>query len=249
MTKKAFDPTETRNMLLGDLGYGWQLQRSFENSKNSGGLSFSAHTDLGTAIRCILVGLHEPASQLLEKAHTWATAALSSDNEKAGWLTYATLALCEWLRHDRHDQRLYRMLADEHYRMATTPGVADDAVNVSLAMPSFVDAGDYERTLELFERTNKLIEPDRLDKVRNEAELCLVIAQHRLGRKYTQSEVYGACDKFMLKSMDNWLRDGHLVRAAEWMKIIWGDRNDAALAPNEIVLKCYDYLPGCHRPV
>jgi hypothetical protein len=249
MMKKVFDPTETRKMLLGDVGYEWQLKRSLENSKHCGGLSSSANADLGKAIQCILVGLGDAASQLLEKAHKWATAALSSDKEIAGWLTFETLALCEWLLYDRHDQRLYQLLTDDLWRMATTPGVAEDAASVSLAMPSFVDAGDYERTLELFERTTQLVEPSSIDKIRNEAQLCLVIAQYRLGSGHSMAEVDEACDKFMLKNMDNWLRDGHSVRAAEWMKIIWGNRGGDTLAPNEIVLKCYDYLRGSHRPL
>lgn len=248
MAKKGFYPATLRTTLLGDVGFEWQLRRSFENSKKCGGLSSSAHADLVMAIECILVGLNEPATHLLEKARTWAGAALSSDSEIPGWLTFETLALCEWILSNHHDERMYQNLTDEHYRMATTQGVADDAVSVSLALPSFVDAGDYKRALELFERTRKLAEPDSLDKVRNEGQLCYAIAKHRLGLGYTEEEVAIACDKFMSKSMNKWLIDGHTIRAAEWMKIIWANHKDVSLSANETILKCYDYLRNCQRP-
>ncbi|WP_145049372.1 hypothetical protein [Lignipirellula cremea] len=248
MTKKAFDPTETRNLLLSDLGYEWQLQRSFEESKDCGGLSSSAHADLGTAIECILVGLGDPAFQLLVKAQNWATEAIASEKETANWMTFQTLAMSDWLLENRHNLDLYQEFIVQLDRSLESPAIANDAVNVSLALQAFVDGGALERVRQVFERTAKLVEPSNLSQIRNEAQLCLVIARHRLGIGYTKEEVDAACDKFLLKSMGKWLRDGHLVRAAEWMKIIWGNFGEANLPPNEIVLKCYGYLLDCRRP-
>ncbi|QDU97790.1 hypothetical protein [Lignipirellula cremea] len=248
MTKQAFDPTETRNLLLSDIGCQWQLQRSFEESKNCGGLSSSAHADLGAAVECILVGLGDFAYQLLVKARNWATESITSENETADWMTFQTLAMSDWLLENRHNLDTYQKFMVHLDRLLENPTIANDAVNVSLMLPAFVDGSAFERVLQIFERTAKHVEPGSLDRISNEAQLCLVIARHHLGVGYTTAEVDAACDKFMFKNMAKWLRDGHFVRAAEWMKIIWGNFGKAILPPNETVLKCYDYLHDCHRP-
>jgi hypothetical protein len=248
MARRRFDPTELRNTLLGDLGVEWQLQRSFQNSKNSGGLSASAHADLGTAIQCILVGLDEPVRQLLARAQEWATEAAASEKETANWMAFQTLVMCEWLLGNRHNWRTYQEFMSQLDRLLDNPSIANDAVNVSLILPGFVDGGAYKRALEVFGRTRELVEPASLGEVHNEAQMCFVAAKHRLGLDYTEEEVANACDQFMSKNMDKWLRDGHLVRAAEWMKIIWGNHEDTALSPNATILKCYDYVRDCQPP-
>jgi hypothetical protein len=248
MTRKAFDPRQVRSTLVGDLGIEWQLGRSFEDSKSCGGLSSGAHADLGAAIECILVGLDEPATRLLEKARTWATEAVHSDAEVAGWLTFETLAMCEWLLANRHDSEMYRKLTAHMDRSLAVPSIAKDPLEVSLCLPGYLDANAYERVLDIFEKTPRLVEPDSLAKVRNEAQMCFIIAKHRLGLEYSEPEVTNSCSTFLRKRMDKWLRDGHSVRAAEWMKIVFWNPQQGSLSARDTVLRCYDYLPGCPRP-
>jgi hypothetical protein len=248
MTAKAFDPRKVRNTLLGDLGIEWQLGRSFEDSKSCGGLSSGADADLAAAIKCILVGLDEPATRLLAKANKWATEAVVSDREVAGWDTFETLAMCEWLLANRHNSETYRKLTAHMDRSLAVPSIAKNPLNVSLSLPRYLDAGVYERVLEIFEETPRLLEPDSLAKVRNEAQMCSIIAKHRLGVAYSEAEVTDSCRMFLRKRMDKWLRDGHAVRAAEWMKIVFWNPQPGALSAMPTVLRCYDYLPGCQRP-
>jgi hypothetical protein len=245
MSKKMFDPVEARKTLLGDLGVEWQLQRSLDNSKNQGGLSSSARADLGAAIQCILVDLVDPASRLLAKAHKWSLESTESDNEIANWMTYQTISMSEWLSENRQDLETRKELMTELERAINSPAIANDAVNVSLLLPLFLDCGEYERVLEIVEQTQKISEPDNLEKIPNEAQMCFVIARHRLGMAYTEEEVANACEKFISRNMDKWLRDGHSVRAALWMKIIWSNSDDSVLSPNETILKCYEYLKDC----
>ena len=182
------------------------------------------------------------ASQLLENARTWATAALDSENETGSWLTYQTLAMCGWMLERRHATEFY----EESIRHLDL-SLDDDPINVSLALPGYADGGAYDRILQIFGQTQRLHEPDSIKKARSEAQICYVIAKHRLGLDYTEVEVAEACDRFLLKSMDKWLSDGHSVRAATWMKIIWSTR-DPDLSPSDTLLRCYDYLPNCESP-
>lgn len=77
--------------------------------------------------------------------------------------------------------------------------------------------------------------------------MCYVLSRHRLGLEYSDAEVAGALDRFLTKNTNTWLTNGHAARAAEWMKIAYHSDADNALSPKEVVLKCYDHLPGCER--
>src|SRR5438105_4143343 len=133
-----FDPAHERQILLGDCGYEFDLARDIEQSKAVGGRGSSADAFLGTAIRCLLCGLAEPASQLLKKAKQWVTAALAEceipkrylqcirdepyilDGETAH--RYQTLALCNWLLYDRHDVESFRQFVEhEDCFLASSP--------------------------------------------------------------------------------------------------------------------------------
>jgi len=238
---KFFDVMHERELLLDDVGgYEWALDRDVDKVRSVGGLSSSARFNLGLAIQCVLVGFDEPANRLLERARYLATESLTSDHEIAGWLTYESLALCEWILNNRHDEHLCQLLTED--RSLTTSGVGNDPVNVSMSLPSFVDAGVYEQVLELVERTKKLKEPENINRIRSEGPMCLVIARHRLGQKYTEEEVANACAKFMSRSIGPWLWNGHYVRAAVWMKIIFWNCSDQEISARDTILKCLDYV-------
>jgi hypothetical protein len=61
-----FNPAHERQILEGDCGYRFDLAADFNQARTVGGRGSSAHAFLGTAIRCLLNGLDEPALQLLK---------------------------------------------------------------------------------------------------------------------------------------------------------------------------------------
>lgn len=199
-------------------------------------------------IYCILVGLDDPSIKLLDKSQSWARAAVESQHEVSGWITFETLAICEWLISGRHEPELYGKLVDLKFKALSGAQTPFDKINVSFALPAFIDAGEYEQATKVFGLCKALKMPNRLSQIRNEAQLCLAIAKHRLGLDYLEDEILQVCEKFMLKNMDKWLGDGHSIRAARWMKIIYWNPEPAKRSPFETVLKCYDFLPNCERP-
>ncbi len=77
---------------------------------------------------------------------------------------------------------------------------------------------------------------------RNEAEMAYIHSRHRLGLQYSEEDVQAATHKFLKKNIDSWLGNGHAVRAAEWMKVLyWNDRN-RTLSAKQVLMKCFDYL-------
>jgi hypothetical protein len=250
-----FDPVREREILAGDCGYEFDLAADFDQAKAVGGRGSSADAFLGTAIRCLLHGLSEPASELLKKTKHWVTAALleceipkrylhderySPDGEAA--LRYQTLALCNWLLHDKHDSESFGRFVGLEDRFLSSSRAGRDKVHVSLVLPTYLDAGAYQRVSDLFANTSGLSEPKSLRSVRNEGQVSYVICRHRLCQDYTQADVTATVDKFLDRSVAGWLSDGHFVRAAEWMKIVYWQGGRSDLSAKNALLKCYEHL-------
>jgi len=259
-----FDPAHERQILLGDCGYEFSLAAEFEEAKAAGGRGSSADAFLGKAIRCLLQGLDEPASHLLKKAKHWVTVALAecevpirylhderysaygADGETAH--RYRTLAMCNWLLCDQHDAESYRQYVRCEDRFLARSRAGKDKTNVSFVLPTYVDAGAYQRVLELFTAVRGLSAPKSLGSIRDEGQMSYVLCRHRLSQEYGEPEVASAVSKFLDRNVDGWLIDGHFVRAAEWVKIVYWQEGNAGISARDALLKCYEHLPGCARP-
>jgi hypothetical protein len=210
---------------------------------------------LGYAVLCLLVGLNEGASKLLQKAKQWVEIAIAEDEGGAtlgpggnAASRHHTVAMCTWLLEGRHDAEALQQFVVFEDKFIKQPAIAKDKIEVSLVLPTYINARAFERTLEIF-AVARIPEPKSLEGIRNGAQMSYVLARHRMGLDYTADEVDGALKRFLMRHMDKWLGDGHAVQAAEWMKIAYWDPHEAEMSPKEAILKCYDHLPHCTRPV
>lgn len=253
MGANQFDPGRSRELLLGSCGYEWSLRAEFAEAKAVGGLASTADANLGTAIECSLVGFDEPAGRLLKQAAEWVQVAIETDERPERYfpgateaIRFQTLALCNWFLFNEHDTvSLQRFV--EHEDLYLNSQTRKDKVGVSLTLLTYVNAGAFKRTLEIFEGTPGLSAPTTLSP-RNEAEMAYIVSRHRLHMQYSQDEVQTATTKFLAKNVDKWLSNGHWVRVAEWMKILYWNDADRELRAKQVLMKCYDYLPGRRSP-
>jgi len=243
---KSFDPANARGILDGDVGYRWTLNRDFVDAKTVGGLSGSAHAFLNMAVECFLVGYDDPATQLLKRAFDWLTMAIKDQEKPRAYgangteaQRYRDLAMCSWLLHNVHDVENLKRFVEYEDRFLIGSKIGRDKTNVSLTLVGYVDAGAYENALERFADAG-LSAPESLSSVRNEAQMCYVISRHRLGQEYSEAEVESTTKKFLKRSVNGWLTDGHFLRASEWMKIVHWREGKAGFSPKEAVLKCYE---------
>ena len=72
--------------------------------------------------------------------------------------------------------------------------------------------------------------------------MALTIAVQALTQKFPEEKVQAAVRKFLDKHVGEWLNNGHAVRAAEWMKVIYWRRGEAGIAPFDAVRKCLDHV-------
>ena len=254
MASSNFDPSHAMKLLLDPVGgYEWSLKRSMEESKARGGLGNSAHLYLGQAIECLLVGFDEPAELLLKKATEWVQLAITSDEHPERYFPgateasrYQTLALCNWLISDEHDlESLGQFVAREDCYLKSIARM--DKVDISLTVLTYVDAGAFERALEILGGAPGLSKPTSLS-AHNEAQMAYILSRSFLGLEYNQEDITALTVRFLAKNIDKWLSNGHWVRAAEWMKIIHWNNAAQRLSAKQILMKCYDYLVNRHPP-
>ena len=254
-----FDPAHERRILLGDCGVEFDLAADIDQAKTTGGRGSSSHAFLGTAIRCLLNGLDDYAFQLLEKTQKWVTIALiekeipkrflhderySPDGEAAS--RYQTLAMTKWLLHNQHDTETYRQFVECEDRFLESSEIGNDKVSISLLLPIYVDAGAYHRVLQLFDSTG-LTAPKSRSSVKNEGQMAYALCRHRLSENSDIADINTVIKKFLDSNLDEWLTNGHFVRAAEWLKIVYWQEGKAGISAKDALLKCYDHLSECRR--
>jgi hypothetical protein len=260
LNMSKFNPDHERRFLSGDCGFEFDLVADIDQAKTTGGRGSSSHAFLGTAIRCLLNRLDEPAFQLLKKAQRWVSLALAEEEIPKRFLhderyspygeaalRHQTLALINWLLNDQHDAENYRRFVECEDRFLGNSEVAKDKVNVSLLLPIYVDAGAYQKALQLF-ASSGLTAPKSLGSVRNESQMAYVLCRYRLSEDFAETEVKLATCKFLNSNVDSWLTSGHFVRTAEWMKIVHWREGKSDISAKDALLKCYDHLSDCSRP-
>ena len=251
---KNFDPVQKRGLLLHPrIGYEWSLESSFEKMKDAHALGSVASSDVCDAIYCLLVGLDEPAIRLLKKALEWVTAAIEVSERPKVYFPggtessrYETLALCSWLLFERHDsESLVKFV--EFDRKYVNSQKRQYKPEVCLRIVGYLDAGAYERILEIFEMTPGL-SPPKASPPRNEAQMAYVLARHHLGIEYTREDVEVSTRKFLRRNIDSWLADGLSERAARWLKVLHWNDTDRSMSAKQVILNAYAYLPGRTPP-
>jgi hypothetical protein len=256
----SFNPSSSRKLLEGDCGYRFDLAADINQAAVVGGRGNSADAFLGTAIHCLLVGLDGPAARLLHKVEEWVSAAIADREVPRRYFEhlrnepyildgavahcYQTLALCDWLRNGEHDAESFHQFVEHEERFLAGSPAGKDKVNVSLTLPTYVDARAYEKAVQRFAATRGLAAPRSLGSIRNEGQMSYVLCRQRLNKDYTEVDLASALARWLNKQVDRWLSEGHFVRAAEWMKIVYWNEQKRDLSAKDALLRCYAHLPG-----
>jgi hypothetical protein len=251
---KIFDSYHARQVLDGEVGYRWSLTRSFEKSKSLGGLASSANAYLNMAVKCLLVGYDEPAEALVRRAFDWMTIAIRDQERPRTYVPdgteaqrYIDLALCNWLMRGVHDTENFGLYVEHRERFFAGSDLSSNKSEISLTLPKYVDASAYQEALERFAHAH-LSPPESLSSIRNEGQMCYALCRNKINGEYPSAELRSSIEIFLKRNVNSWLVDGHLLRAAEWMKIVHWREGAAGLSPKQAVLSCYAYLPGAKGP-
>jgi hypothetical protein len=254
MAPGRFNPEKVREFLVGIYGYERFRKRDLADIQSRAALGAVADSSVTESIECLLVGFDEPARHLLEKALEWVPIAIAANERPQRYFPngteasrFETLTLCKWLLFDEHDAESYSCYAEFEDRYLSDRFVGRAKTEVSFVLPQYVDAGLFERVLEIFQANPGLSPPTSLT-IQGEARMSYVVSRYRLGLQYTAAEFNVMTTKFLNRNVDAWLGEGHWSRAARWMKIIHWNDAEPPISAKEALLKCYDYLPGRQPP-
>ena len=104
---------------------------------------------------------------------------------------------------------------------------------------TFVNAGAHRDFIAL-------AAPGGIDSIKcsgaNERQMALTLAAQALTQKFPEDKLAAAVKKFLDNNVGKWLNDGHAVRAAEWMKVIYWKRGEVGISPFDAVRKCLDHV-------
>lgn len=246
MIMRPFSLTKIRQQLDSEIGIANYLGKSLEEFTAINAVMPMSCALLGEGVRCILVGYDDAGHELLAKAKEWLEYAVSIEEKpriyfrggtEAGRFSY--LALCTWLVEDVHDEE--SLLKEVEWQNLS---FSEDRIvkgELNLALPSYVDAGEFRQAVELFE--SKFKAPKSLKSIRSEGAMAYVIAKAKLGEDYSTSDVADAVERFFRYKFPEFMKDGQYIPLAHWTKIAyWNDKQ--ALSAPETVRKCLDYLSG-----
>lgn len=219
---KIYSAQEERAFLLGDLGYRFDLDADVEGARKVHGLGTSAHAFLGTAVRCFLVGLDDPALSLLKKAQDWLVTAIGERERPKRYFPAATeaarfrdLALSRWMLSNEHDAASllsFVDLQDQYLRRSPLT----DKVSLSLTLVTYLDARAYERVVELVGHENG--KPSGVGRrVKSETDVALSLARRRAGQDVALGDLAA---QLLQHHGPRWLGEGHYLRFAEWVKVL-----------------------------
>ena len=158
MGESRFDPIAISERLLGPTGYEWSFSTRLCRSSGRWRPWELSSLKLRTAIECLLVGFDEPAERLLKLALEWVRVSIDSNERPERYfpdgteaLSYHTKALCNWLLLNWHDSDSFHHFVEYEDRwLGEFHSRSKDKTVVSFVLPTYVDAGAFERALELF---------------------------------------------------------------------------------------------------
>jgi len=197
------------------------------------------------AIHCILITYNDDAQKLISKAKFWLAKAMSAGEKARNFEETSNKfhrqlnAMICWLHDNDHDQAdLDIWLIETQKWLANHPERLKTA-DLGLQAVTFINAGAYEEYISL-------AAPGGLDSITlsgaSEKRMALTLAAAALTQKFPEDKLQKTVTKFLDNHVGTWLNNGHSVRAAEWMKVIYWKRGTTGISPTDAVHKCLDHV-------
>ena len=239
-----------KEMLLDPVGgFDWHLQADFDDAKADCGVGSSARAFLGEAILCSLVGFEDPARRLFEKSSEWIRAAIEMNERPERYFPggteadrFRTQSLCNWFLTNKHDAESLQKFV-QHNDVYLNSQVKKDKVGVSLALVTYLDARAFERALEIFKSTAGLTAPTKIYPS-NESDMSYIFSRHILEGKFNLNDIDVVIKWFLKRNIERWLCEGHMVRAVEWLKVLFWNETERAISAEKVLMRSFDFIQG-----
>ena len=233
--KVIFDINRRKSILDDELGVARSLKLEIEEAVSNRALFGSASRFVFQAVSCILCGMPDKARLLTPKAKLWVGRAIETGEKTRNFEEWSSkfqrhlYAIIVWLVDGLHDQQSLTIYVEECLKWYQKFPDRLAAADLGLEAVTFIHAGAYQEYLSL-------AAPGGTDSIKcsgaNEKQMALTLAV----------QVQATVRNFLDRHVGKWLNDGHAVRAAEWMKVIYWKPGVKGISPFDAVRKCLDHV-------
>lgn len=223
-----------------------------------------ASGELSFVIHAWLVGLQPEIEPVIRRSIQWIEKAIADDedfgvdrNAHRKTLHWA-LAIGQWLDTGANvdgEWDLARKYEESRWCHEKRPWPVSEIVQFGLddymafACQSDVQSTVYEAGREIYERFSGKAGPVSLSKTLKPREFGYALCLHRTGvQLFDDADLFRAGRKVLEANLQGvWLAGGQFIRAATWLKIVYG-LTGKAFTPVQTVLKAYDNMPDVPMP-
>ena len=240
-----YDKTVRIASLHGAIGVDFSLKSDIDKATSNRGLWGHSEGFMCQMIHCVLCGMPSEASSLLIKSKNWVERAVEIGEKTRRLEDWSNkfqrhlYAIILWLHdgiHDQHSLDLWMTEALKWFQIHPDRVAGSD---LALEAVSFINAGAHKDYIAL-------AAPGGIDAIKcsgaDEKQMALTLAAQASARKFPEDKVQATVKKFLDNHVGKWLNDGHAVRAAEWMKVVYWKRGEAGISPFDAVRKCLDHV-------
>lgn len=256
-----FDPIKSRSNAFSGEMLKFYLNTEYDPKLPMGNVACG---ELSYVISAWLVGLHAELEPVLCRSIEWIDKAIAED-EKFGSdpNTHRTTlhwarAISGWLESGQNLEGEWdaaRVYEEARWRYEMRPWPAQEIIKSGLDdyMAFAYQGGEhndgFEAGIEMYERWTANSEPVSLSKILKPREFGYALCLHRTARQqFDKVELFKAgCKMLQANLQGTWLGGGQFIRAATWLKIVYGHK-DVTLSPLQTILKAYDNMPKVPRP-
>lgn len=196
------------------------------------------------------IAAHEPPHEDLGENVASGHVILGFDKfaESEVWLQ---IAMCRWFLENRHDQVSLTHSAEQwhqHFREDYPQHLWD---RDTLECAGFaLYAGGYDRQLlEYFSKHPAFREPKKITTLKSEPFVGWVLAKQRLEKSWSSDEIAAMWESFLRHNLPKSFEELDHESWPMWAKLAWWDTAEGTKpSPFELMMRCYEYVPGGKAP-
>jgi hypothetical protein len=249
MTKRdmkwQYDIPKRISWLDGPIGIESDLAEPIERAESKRSLRNWSEEFITCALHCILVGRRIGAIALLNKAREWIERAVEQNEARtvAGiYFQYQTCALAHWLADNIHDDKSLAICIEQQQRLFQANPEDLRTIEFHWAAVTFLNAGAHEQLLELAARSGTIDINNLRLSAANEKTMALALADQASHQRFDPAKVEKTTKKFLDGHVGRWFKDGQATRVAEWLKVIYWQRGESGLTPEEVIMKALNHM-------
>jgi hypothetical protein len=226
-----FDLAEQRKHAMALYGVPLCLSTSVDECRQFKSMASSAWGVCLETVRSVIVGWVEPVQQLADKGIELASASIAeNEHDESDFnrvCAFSALALLDWVKTNasqpKHSHDVGEALTKYYKAHEISPQSFNNTVDLLLAVEA------HAALLNLY-AASRMTPPKSPKTAKSPANVGYVIAKQATERCFNEDDLAKSIHAMLQAHVEpKWLCGGHLVRAANWMKVAYWSPGESAV--------------------